>query len=100
MVFADADRRKSVLGGEAKIKRTELAKLLAGMRSCHGQPSSPRHRPIDHKKCLGVWAFRPELFLAVAGEIRQLFRINYDDEWFRMGEDEIGLESLRSPLSS
>ena len=65
------------IGVEAKGDSGKLANLLRQMRRCAGtSPDAPPHP--EHKKCLGLQLFRPELFWVVAaGPTRRLFRVKY-----------------------
>jgi hypothetical protein len=100
VVFRDPDRSLAAVAGEAKARRAQLVKMLIGIRACHGEPNPPMHPPYEHKKCLGIMAFRPSLFLGIAAGVRRVFPVAYIDGWFQLGQDEMSLEALRAPGSA
>jgi hypothetical protein len=62
MTVATARLRVAV---EAKATGVGLDRLLKGMRACQGR-GMRGHTGSNHKKCLGIEVFGPQLFLGVA----------------------------------
>jgi hypothetical protein len=97
VVFADAARSTAIIGGEAKARRAQLTKLLAGMRKCGARPlATPAHPSFEHKKCVGLMAFRPALFLAIASGERGVYATAYDSDEYELGNERLDPERLRA----
>lgn len=76
MTFGEVRTRVAI---EVKADGASLSKLLHGMQVCQGE-SQGLHEDTDHKKCLALQAFRPELFLGVAaGETWRVFGVEQRD---------------------
>jgi hypothetical protein len=97
LVFSGGDQRTAVIGGEAKARRAQVERMLRDLRICGGARAYvARHSP-DHKKCLALLAYRPQLFLAVAGGYRSVFPITYEERTFHLATREADPETLRKP---